>query len=112
MNIYDTVNLLAKEIKESEEYLNYKKAKEEIKKNPELKEKLNNFEKARYDTQISAMNGQEPSTEQIQQMKNIYLELIKNDITKNYLDIELKFNTLLTDINKILGEAVKDIMEG
>lgn len=111
MNIYDTVNQLAKEIKESEEYLEYKQMKEQIKENSELKEKLDSFEIARYETQIATMQGKEPTQEQVETLQRIYLELIQNDITKKYLDVELKFNTMLSDINKILGEAVKDIIE-
>ena len=111
MNVYDTVNQLAKEIKDSEEYLEYKKMKELVKEKTELKEKLDNFEKARYETQISTMKGEEPSKEQVENLQKIYLELIQNDITKKYLDTELKFNTMLSDINKILGEAVQDIIQ-
>ncbi len=111
MNIYDTVNQLANEIRESEEYIEYKKMKEHIKNNSELKEKLDNFEKARYKTQVATMKGEEPTQEQIETLQRIYLELIQNYITKKYLDVELKFNTMLSDINKILGEAVQDVIE-
>lgn len=110
MNVYDTVNQLAKEIKESEEYLEYKKMKDIVKEKTELKEKLESFEKCRYETQISTMKGEEPEKEQVENLQKIYLELIQNDITKKYLDAELKFNTMLSDINKILGKAVQDII--
>ena len=40
MNIYDTANRLAKEMKESEEYKNYKKLKDSIESNPDKKAKL------------------------------------------------------------------------
>lgn len=110
MNIYDTVNQLAKQIKESEEYIEYKKMKEIIKEDTELKEKLDSFERARYETQIATMQGKEPTKEQVEVLQKSYLELIQNDITKNYLEAELKFNTILSDINKILGEAVQDII--
>lgn len=110
MKVYDTVNQLAKEIRESEEYTEYKKMKEVIFNSPELKEKVDNFEKARYETQVETMKGQEPSREQIELMQKLYLELIQNDITKKYLDVELKFNTMLADINKILGEAVQEVI--
>ena len=40
MNIYDTVNKLAQEIKESEEYINYKMAKQALDLNSELKIKI------------------------------------------------------------------------
>ena len=43
MNIYDTANKLAQEIKQSEEYVNYKMAKQVINLRADLKEKINIF---------------------------------------------------------------------
>lgn len=43
MNVYDTANRLASEIKQSEEYVNYKMAKEALNLNHELKEKMQNL---------------------------------------------------------------------
>ena len=40
MNVYDTANQLAEEIKQSEEYVTYKMAKEAINLNFELKNKI------------------------------------------------------------------------
>ena len=40
MNIYDTANRLASEIKQSEEYVNYKMAKDALNLNQELKKKI------------------------------------------------------------------------
>lgn len=39
MNIYDTANKLAQELKQSEEYVNYKMAKEALNLNTELRKK-------------------------------------------------------------------------
>lgn len=55
MNIYDTANRLASEIKQSEEYMNYKMAKEALNLNSSLKEKMQEFEMTRYETQLQAM---------------------------------------------------------
>ena len=49
MNIYDTANRLASEIKQSEEYVNYKMAKETLNLNSELKKKIGEFEMVRYE---------------------------------------------------------------
>ena len=40
MNIYDTANQLAQEIKQSEEYKNYKLAKQTLNLNTTIKEKM------------------------------------------------------------------------
>ena len=42
MNVYDTANKLAQELKNSEEYVNYKMAKETLNLNTELKKRLIN----------------------------------------------------------------------
>ncbi len=44
-------------------------------------------------------------------MQNLYVELLKNETMKKYFDAELKFNVLLTDVNKIIGEAVQDLIK-
>lgn len=111
MNVYDTANKLAYEIKQSEEYNNYKKLKKEVQENIELKEKLDNFEKLRYEVQIATIQGQEQDNQKAKEMQENYIELIKNDIMKKYFDAELKFNVLLTDINKIIGDAVQDLIK-
>ena len=55
MQVYDTANRLASEIKESEEYVNFKMAKQAINLNIDLKKKLDEFEKARYDQQLEIL---------------------------------------------------------
>ena len=47
MNIYDTANKLASEIRTSEEYVNYKMAREVINLRPDLKEEIAKFEQLR-----------------------------------------------------------------
>ena len=51
-NIYNTANKLAKEIQESSEYKDYKKARETVLSNPDLKKKIEDFEQIRYDVQV------------------------------------------------------------
>ena len=47
MYVYDEANNLAKSIQESKEYLEYKKAREDLNGNAELKQKVDEFEKIR-----------------------------------------------------------------
>ncbi len=111
MNIYDTANRLAQEIKSSEEYNNYKSAKEAINLKPELKEKIQEFEKVRYDAQLSAIQTGKDDEEKVKKMQELYVELIAIDDVKKYFDAEIKFNIILADVNKIIGEAVEDILK-
>ena len=111
MNVYDTVNKLAQEIRESEEYKNFKKYKEIIKSDNEANEKIKKFENLRYELQISAMQGLEVNKDKEKELQEIYTELLSKANVKEYFDSEFKFNILLADVNKIIGDAVKEIME-
>lgn len=110
MNVYDTANKLASELKTSQEYLEYKKLKEELNQNIEIKEKMEAFEKARYEVQLEGIKGEEQQKAKMEEAQKIYADLIQNDFARKYFDVELKFNVLLADVNKIIAEAVKDVL--
>lgn len=110
MNVYDTANQLAAEIRSSSEYLEYKTIKEEVKQNPELKEKIDQFEKIRYEIQLHSIKGEQQDNSKAEEIQKLYLELIQNQKVKQYFDLELKFNVLLADVNKIIAESVKDVL--
>lgn len=111
MNIYDTVNKLAAEIKNSEEYVNYKMAKEVLSMNPDLKSKVEEFEKATYEAQIQVLQTGKDDQEKVKKVQDMYLELIENSETKKYFEAQIKFNIIIGDINKIISEAIKDVMQ-
>ena len=111
MNVYDTANQLASEIKQSEEYINYKMAREALALNPELKKKIGEFEVARYEAQLIQMQTGKEDVEKTNKMKELYAELIQIDDAKKYFDAEMKFNIVLADVNKIIGEAVRDVIQ-
>lgn len=110
-NIYDTANQLAKEIQQSEEYMTYKIAKEAINLNFELKSKIDEFEKARYDAQIVALQTGKDDENKMRHVQELYGELIQNQEASQYFDAEMKFNILIADVNKIIGEAVQSLLK-
>lgn len=111
MNIYDTANQLAQEIKQSEEYVNYKMAKQALNLNASLKEKMAQFEQKRYETQITAMQTGKQDDTKIKEMQDLYAELIEIDEAKRFFEAETKFNIVIADVNKIIGEAIRDVIQ-
>lgn len=111
MNVYDTANQLAQEIKESEEYATYKMAKEAINLNIELKNKIDEFEKARYDAQVVALQTGKDDETKMRYVQALYGELIQNQEASKYFDAEMKFNILIADINKTIGQVVQELMK-
>lgn len=110
MNVYDTANRLAEEIKNSEEYQTYKMAKEAINLNYELKQKIDEFEKARYESQIIALQTGKEDEAKIRHVQELYGQLIQIEEASKYFDAEMKFNIMIADVNKIIGETVKNLI--
>ena len=110
MNVYDTANRLAYEIQESEEYKTYKKVKNELMSNPDLKSKIEEFEMLRYEVQLMQYTGENKDEEKSKKLEKMYVELIQSELVKQYFDLEVKFNVMITDVNKIIAEAIRDVL--
>ena len=110
MYVYDQANNLAKSIKESKEYLEYKKAKDEMVATPEMKAKIEEFEKIRYEVQVMTFEGKAQDEEKMKKLQEMYDMLMKEPKIKEYFDIEVRFNIMLADVNKIISESVKDLL--
>ncbi len=110
MNVYDTANRLAQEIRQSEEYLKYKKRKDEISQDPELKKEVEEFEKLRYEVQLLEYTGEKKDEEKNKKLEEMYKVLVENSIIKEYFDLEVKFNIMIADVNKIIAESIKDVL--
>ena len=110
MTVYDTTHELARQIKNSREYIEYKEMKDLINSKPELKKKVDEFEKLRYNTQVLTMQGEKNNEEKVKKLQEMYSILVADSDIKKYFDMEVRFNVMLADINKIIGEAVKDVL--
>ena len=110
MNVYDTANRLAYEIREAQEYKIYNKLKDSIMSNTEKKGKVEKFEKDRYEIQLLAMQGKEQNVERTKELEKEYVELVSDKEIKEYFEAEIKFNVMIADVNKIIAESVKDVL--
>ena len=110
MEVYDQVNNLARAIKDSKEYKEYKEVKALLMAEPELKSKVDEFEKIRYEEQLLALQGETQSEEKMIKLQELYQILVQNPNVKDYFDKEVRFNVLIADVNKIIGEAIKDVL--
>ena len=90
--------------------MNYKMAKQALNLNTSLKEKLIEFEKARYEVQLLEMQTGKHDEEKYKKVQDMYAELIENEDAKKFFEAETKFNIVIADINKIIGEAIRDVM--
>ena len=110
MATYDKAHELAKAIKESSEYLKYKELKDKVEQNAELKTKIDEFEKIRYEVQVLTMKKEAQDPEKMKKLQELYQILIENAEIKEFFDAQVAFNVMLADVNKIIAETVKDVL--
>ena len=109
MYVYDEANNLAKAIQDSKEYKEYKEIREKMEAIPEMKTKIEEFEKIRYDVQVMSFQGKEDN-EKMEKLQQMYDILNKEPKIKEYFDIEVRFNIMIADVNKIISESVRDLL--
>ena len=86
MNVYDCANELAKAMRESQEYKKLKEAKAALEQDPKGKEMAEEFLKL----------SQE-------------IELAKYQVAMEYLHAFMRFQMMMGDISKSIGDVVKEV---
>ena len=108
---YDKVHELVRELKNTDEYKTYLNLKDELKKDEKGYEMVKNFKKKQEEHQLNYINGQEMSEDELKQMQNLYSLIIQNETARKLLESEMRLNVMLADMNKIVGEGLKEIVE-
>ncbi len=105
MYIYDRANALAEDIKKSPEYTAYKAAKDEVYADATSKDLIKQYKKLQFEAQAMLMSGKQPDEETMDKLKKLGEVLAFNPKVGEFFSAEYKFQTLIQDIYKILGEA-------
>lgn len=111
MNFYDKIHELVRSFKDTEEYKKYMELKEYIKKDVKTYNMLKEFKVKQKENQIQYINtGKLNESKQIE-LQNMYATLVRNAQVKEIFDYEIKLDILLADMQKIVAEGIKEIVE-
>ena len=105
MYIYDKAHELAAEIKQSAEFIEYKKLKDEVLADETTKNLITQYKSLQFEGQAAIIAGQQPSEELLDKLKKLGEVLAFNAKVTEYFAAEYKFNTIVSDIYKIIGDA-------
>ena len=112
MNIYDKINELADGLRDSKEMKEYVEIKKEVFKDPKNKETVDSFRKKQIEVQQLIMEGKEEEAAKKEELlKEMYKILLANENIKKMFDAEVRFDVLVGDMYRILGEAIREAME-
>lgn len=108
MNVYDLANNLASEMKKSQEFIKVQEAKKALDTDKEAAKMVKDFNAQRRELEMQQLSGKEPSKEKLEKVQNLYNLLAANSIAVEYVQAEMRFQMMLNDVSKAIGEVVKE----
>lgn len=105
MNLYDCAHELARELKSCPEYVEYQRAKEIAMQNETQKALIDEYKRLQFQLQVSMAGGGKPDPAELERLQKIAGVLQLSHEATEYLMAEFRFQKLLADIYKILGDA-------
>ena len=103
--VYDTAKLLAQELKSSQEYREYERAKEIALEDAATKTLIDEYHKLQIRAQASVVSG-EKNDELLAKLQKVGEVLQFNQSAAAFLMAEFRLNRMLGDVYKILAEAI------
>ena len=105
MNVYDQAHALARSLKESPEYIEYTRLREKAYEDETNKALLDEYKRLQYQMQLALAAGRRMEEDDLQRMQKIAALLQFNPDASAFLMAEFRFQKMLADIYKILGDV-------
>lgn len=110
MNTYDKAHELAKALKNSDEYRRLIASKQQIDGDAQAKKMVKDFLTQRLEIESEIMTGKPEDKAKIEQLQKMYEVIALNSKARGFLDDYMRFNQLMSDLYKIIGETVSEGM--
>ena len=111
MNFYDKVHEMVRAFKDTPEFREYVELKNKLKEEKDAYDRLKDFKERQKNYQMEYIDGKEQSKEKLDEMQNLYSIVIQNETSRKLLENEMKINVMLAVMQKIIGDALKDIID-
>ena len=105
MNVYDQAHILARAMRDSEEFKEYERLREPAYQDSTNKALLDEYKRLQYRLQATMAAGQTMNETDFQRMQQIGALLQYNQDARDYLMAEFRFQKMLADIYKILADV-------
>ncbi|KAA8432945.1 YlbF family regulator [Weissella sagaensis] len=109
INIYDNVNAVADDLRETAQYKTLRDAIAAVDGEPEAKEVFSRFQHAQGQINQAVQAGTEPDESQVTEWQEIANEMEKFDSLKQMLAAEKGLNQLLMEINNIITKPIAEL---
>lgn len=109
VNIYDTANEMSRQLVETQEYQNLKKAFDALKADSEAFESFKKFQKMQVAAQKKQMQGQKPSDDEIKAIQTIAQEISGKKAVQDLMNQERQVDQMLQQVNKTITEPLQSL---
>lgn len=106
MAVYDKAYELARELKGSDEYKEYQKAKAAVTSNEAALPILQDYRKTEIAIQTAVLGGKEPDSKLLEEMKRLREVVDMHGPITRFLEAERRILVMMADIQKILADAL------
>jgi len=105
MYVYDKAHELAAEIKKCDDFQTYKMLKDDLYGDENTKNLLRQYKALQFEAQAAMLSGKQPEEETMEKLKKLGEVLAFNPKVTEFFSAEYRFNTLVSDVYKIIGDA-------
>ena len=105
-NVYDIAHELVRSLRETDQFKDYKEADEKLKANDQVARMMQDFQQKSMEYQTKIMSGDMPSQEELAQMQQMSAIVMSDPLAAQYVQAQMQLQTIISDIFKIIGEAV------
>ena len=109
MEGYDQAHALARSLRNSESFRRLLKAEATLAKEPEKWTRLQDVRQKQMQLTAQQLSGEQVAKEKIDALGNMVEALLIDEQIRDYLLAEERFAQLLADVQKIIGEVVKEL---
>lgn len=109
VNIYDTANELAKQMRETQEFTALEAAFNDMMADQESFDLFKKFQKAQAEAQQKQMQGQKLSEDEIKNVQNLANEVSKKDVVKKLMEKEQQMDNMMQQLNKSITAPIQEL---
>jgi cell fate (sporulation/competence/biofilm development) regulator YlbF (YheA/YmcA/DUF963 family) len=109
VNIYDTANDLAKQMRETQEFTALETAFNEMMADQAAFDLFKKFQKAQADAQQKQMQGQKLSEDEIKNVQNLANEVSKKDVVKKLMEKERQMDSMMQQLNQTITAPIQEL---
>ncbi len=111
MNVYDKAHETARALKESPQYKEYVRVREELKADQSSWQMVKDFRARQTQIQKQILSGEEPSADRIKEIQDLSEIIGKSPRVTDFFRVEMELIRILEDIQRILVKSIDLEME-